>query len=106
MVQGVNGVVEMVEFKLIMDKSAGVESNSEAAWVTTADTTGVFIVDVTAVVEGVAGWDTKPAEDVTGGAELVEEDERYFVESTDIIADDLGVELAAALLPAWYKAAR
>ena len=60
MVQGVKVVVGMVESKLTMDRSAGVgsvalESNSEAAGITTADMTGEFIVEVTVVVEGVAG---------------------------------------------------
>ena len=50
----------MVESKLTMDRSAGLESvawesNSEAAGITTADMTGEFIVEVTVVVEGVAG---------------------------------------------------
>jgi hypothetical protein len=49
------------------------ESNGEAAGITTADVTG---------------------------AELVEEDEKYFVERTDISNDELGAELFAALLPA------
>ena len=94
----------MVESKLAMDRSAGVgsgawESNCEAVGITTADMTGVVIVELIVVVEVVAGWDTKPVEDVVG-VELVEEDEKYFVESTDISADELGVELVAALLPA------
>ena len=98
-VQGVKVVVEMVESKLTMDRSTGVESvtsesKSEAVGITTADITGVmFIVEV--VVEVVAGWDTRPGEDVTG-AELVEQVEKYFVESTDISE----AELVAALLPA------
>ena len=50
----------MVESKLAMDRSAGVgsgawESNCEAVGITTADMTGEFIVEVTVVVEGVAG---------------------------------------------------
>ena len=68
--------------------------------ITTADITGLVIVAVTVVVEVVAGWDTRPGDDVTGGAELAEEDEKYFVESTVISADDLGAELVAALLSA------
>ena len=105
MVQGVKVVVEMVESKLTMDRSAGVESvawesNGEAAGITTADITGLLIVAVIFVVEVVAGWDTRPCEEVSGGAELAEEDEKYFVESTDISDDELGAELFAALLPA------
>ena len=93
----------MVESKLTMDRSAGVESvawesNGEAAGITTADITGLLIVAVIFVVEVVAGWDTRPG--VTVGAELAEEDEKYFVESTDISDDELGAELFAALLPA------
>ena len=94
----------MVESKLAMDRSAGVgsgawESNCEAVGITTADMTGVFIVELLVVVEVVAGWDTKPVEDVIW-VELVEEDEKYFVESTDISDDELGAELLVALLPA------
>ena len=104
MVQGVKVVVEMVESKLTMDRSAGVESvawsNDEAdARITTAHITGLLTVAVIFVVEVVAGWDTRPCEDVTG-AELFEEDEKYFVESTDISDDELGAELLVALLPA------
>ena len=87
-----------------MDRSAGVESvawvsNSEAVGITTADISGVFIVEVVDVVEVVAGWYTRPGEDVIW-EELFEEEEKYFVESTDISADECGAELVAALLRA------
>ena len=51
-----------------------------------------------------AGWDTRPREDVTG-AEVFEEDEKCVVESTDISTDLCLAELVAALLPACYRAA-
>ena len=102
MVQGVKGVVEMVEFKLTMDRSTGVESvfwesSSEADGKTTAaDITGKLLVEVTVAVKAVAGWDTRPGEDVTG-IELVV---KYFEESNDISAVGLAEELVVALKPA------
>ena len=64
-----------------------------------------MIVEEIVVVTAVVGWDTKPVVDVTG-TEFVEEAEKYFEEITDISADELDEELVAALLPAWYLAAR
>ena len=71
-----NSKIILEKIQIFLIQSGAWESNSEAVGITTSDMTGVLIV------------------------ELVEEDEKYFVERTDISANQLWAELVAALLSA------